>query len=131
MTGILTKDPFGRRARRRAAPPTALYRRADPEIATDWPDFDVARVLVSGDIDAARTSEIRDYVLSKVLVCQRLVLDLTRVSFFSCDGYRMVKTLEHRCALADVELRVLHGPQVATAMAVYQQADQRASTALN
>jgi anti-anti-sigma factor len=131
MTGILTKDPFGRRARGRATPPGTGFRRAEPEIATDWQDFDFARVLVSGDIDAAHTCEVRDYVLSKVLVCHRLVLDLTRVRFFSCEGYRMLGTLKQRCTLADVEFKVLYGPHVTTTIGVCEQADQHARTAVN
>ncbi|CAJ1587240.1 STAS domain-containing protein [[Mycobacterium] wendilense] len=100
-------------------------------MATDWPEFDVARVLVSGDIDAAGTCDVRDYVLNKVLVCHRLVLDLTRVRFFSCDGYWMLKTLEHRCALAGIELKVLPGPYVTPVMAMCENAVKDASALAN
>ncbi|BBZ01809.1 hypothetical protein MCHIJ_12460 [Mycolicibacterium chitae] len=129
MTRILTVEALGRRSRRRAGPSPVSFRRATDEIATDWTDLDTARVLVSGDIDAGRTDEISSYVLNKVLLCHRLVLDLTRVRFFSCDGYAMIKTLEQRCALAAVELKVLYGPHAARAVRICEQADRHASVA--
>lgn len=129
MTGILTTQTLVRRSRRRAGPSLASFRRANAEIATDWTDLDTARVLVSGDIDAGRTHEISFYVLNKVLLCRHLVLDLTRVRFFSCDGYAMLKTLEHRCALAQVELKVIYGPHAARVVRICERADQHASLA--
>jgi len=127
MTRILTAATLGRRSLRRAGPPSVSYRRANAEIATDWNDLDTARVLVSGDIDAGRTDEVSSYALNKVLLCRRLVLDLTRVRFFSCDGYAMIKTLEQRSALAAVEFQVLYGPCAARVVQVCEQADQHAS----
>ncbi|MGK2853536.1 MAG: STAS domain-containing protein [Microbacteriaceae bacterium] len=97
------------------------------ETSTEWHDIDLAVVAVSGEIDAANTRELLDYTLGKVLLCRRLVLDLSRVGFFSSDGYWMLKTLESRCTLADVELTVVLGARVGRALHICGQADQHAS----
>lgn len=75
----------------------------------EWPTFDVALLSVEGQIDADSSSELLDYALSKALVCRLLILNLGRVSFLPSSGYDMLRTLEGRCAMADVKLTVLHG----------------------
>ncbi|CAN5840543.1 hypothetical protein BH10ACT9_BH10ACT9_55520 [soil metagenome] len=92
---------------------------------TDWLDYDVALTRVSGEIDATNSAELFEYVVSKVLLCRRLVFDLTRVKFLSCEGYSMLKTLERRCLMADVELEVLQCACVARTLHVCELADRR------
>ena len=82
------------------------------QLTTQWQDFDLAVVTVTGDLDASATEVLLDYALNKALLCSRLVLDLTDVDFFAVEGYTMLKTLECRCILADVALSLLTGPAV-------------------
>lgn len=98
------------------------------ETSCEWIDFDVALLAVAGEIDSLSSDELLDYVLSKVLLCRVLVLDLTGVQFFSCDGYRMLKTLERRCLSADVELRVQPSPCVTQLLRICERADDQAVT---
>lgn len=97
-------------------------------MCTQWPHFDIAAVLITGEIDAANTREVLEYVLSKALLCSRLILDLRQIDFFACDGYLMLKTLEKRCAVADVELEVLHSRYGARMHAIFACADRRSQS---
>ncbi|MCV7432962.1 STAS domain-containing protein [Mycolicibacterium bacteremicum] len=92
------------------------------QMATQWQDLDLAIVTVSGDLDATTTDVLLDYALSKVVLCHRMVLDLTDVDFFACEGYSMLKTLECRCIMAEVALTVLTGPAVRRVLKVCEYA---------
>ncbi|WP_395309125.1 STAS domain-containing protein [Mycobacterium sp. AMU20-3851] len=96
------------------------------EMATEWRDIDLAVITVAGDIDAANTRVLLDYTLGKLLLCRRMILDLTAVSFFATDGYWALKTLESRCVLADTEFTLLPGTQAGRALQVCERADQHA-----
>jgi anti-anti-sigma factor len=97
------------------------------EISTQWPNFDVALVTVEGEVDAAGHAELLDHALSKAPLCRLLILDLERVSFLSCSGYDMLRTLERRCAMADVELSVLYGASARRMVEVCERAHRKAS----
>lgn len=94
------------------------------ELTTEWRDIDLAVITVVGDIDAANTHSLLDYTLNKVLLCRRMILDLSAVGFFASDGYWMLKTLESRCALADIEFNLVLGALVGRALQICRQADQ-------
>ncbi|MDZ7883519.1 MAG: STAS domain-containing protein [Mycobacterium sp.] len=94
------------------------------EFATEWRDIDLAVITVTGDIDAANSHRLLDYTLSKVLLCRRMILDLSQVGFFSSDGYWMLKTLESRCVLADIEFNLVPGAHVGRTLQICRQADQ-------
>lgn len=111
MTGMLINDTHTRSESARL------------EFATEWRDIDLAVITVTGDIDAANTHRLLDYTLGKVLLCRRMILDLARVGFFATDGYWMLKTLESRCELADVELRVVPGARVGRTLEICRHAD--------
>lgn len=96
-------------------------------LATEWRDIDLAVITVIGDVDAANTHHLLDYTLGKVLLCRRLILDLSRVGFFASAGYRMLTTLESRCAMADIEFAVTPGALVGRALHICRQADQQAT----
>ncbi|MGW0160132.1 STAS domain-containing protein [Mycobacterium sp. NPDC003323] len=89
---------------------------------THWRDFDLAVVLVTGEVDAANAHEVLDYALSKALLCRRMVLDLTHVDFFACDCYQMLTTLRGRCLMADVDLSIQTGPVAGRMVQVCEQA---------
>jgi hypothetical protein len=97
------------------------------EISTQWPTFDVALVSVQGEVDAACDADLLDYTLGKALLCRLLILNLERVRFLSCSSFDMLRTLERRCAMADVELSVLYGPSAARMLQICAAAYQRAS----
>lgn len=112
MTGMLTNDTPARPGS------------AGLEFATEWRDIDLAVITVVGDIDAANTHRLLDYTLGKVLLCRRMILDLTRVGFFATDGYWMLKTLESRCETADIDLNVAPGVRVGRTLQICRQAEQ-------
>lgn len=97
------------RTPRKTALPQLLGERSKLEMSVQWPNFDVALVSVEGHVDRATSADLFDYALSKALLCRLLILNLERVKSFSRSGYDMLRTLESRCAMADVELTVLHG----------------------
>ncbi|MEH3137515.1 MAG: STAS domain-containing protein [Mycolicibacterium neoaurum] len=101
--------------------PVGTARRA-LQMTTHWQDFDLAVVTVTGELDATNTDILLDYALSKVVLCQRMVLDLTDIDFFGCAGYTMLKTLEYRCILADVVLTLLTGAPVRRVLKVCEYA---------
>src|SRR6478609_1079113 len=94
------------------------------EFATEWRDIDLAVITVIGDVDAANTRRLLDYTLSKVLLCRRMILDLSHVGFFASDGYWMLKTLESRCAMADIEFNLIPGAHVGRVLQICRRADQ-------
>ncbi len=112
MTGILINDTHAR--------PGSAGWSSDPT----WRDIDLAVITVLGDIDAANTHRFLDYALGKVLLCRRMILDLSHVGFFATDGYWMLKTLESRCGMADIEFNVVPGPRVERTLQICRQADQ-------
>ena len=112
MTGILINDTQARPGS------------AGVEFATEWRDIDLAVITVLGDIDAANTHRFLDYTLGKVLLCRRMILDLSHVGFFATDGYWMLKTLESRCEMADIEFNVVPGARVERTLQICRQADQ-------
>lgn len=81
-------------------------------ISTQWPEFDLALISVTGEIDAANADTLLHYALSKALLCNRMVLDLTELGFFGCVGGEMLTTLQRRCIMADVDLTIRTGPAV-------------------
>lgn len=94
------------------------------EFATEWRDIDLAVITVTGDVDAANSHRLLDYTLSKVLLCRRMILDLSQVGFFASDGYRMLKVLESRCVLADIEFHLVPGAHVGRTLQICRRADQ-------
>lgn len=94
------------------------------ELATEWRDIDLAVITVGGDIDAANTQRLLDYTLSKVLLCRRMILDLSDVGFFASAGYWTLKTLEARCELADIEFNVVPGARVGRVLQICREADR-------
>jgi anti-anti-sigma regulatory factor len=127
MTDILPSTVRARRIQRKVALPTGSRAQTELRMQTEWLDFDVALASVFGDIDSTNVGEVLDFALGKALLSRRLVLDLSRVQFCSCEGYSMLKTLERRCGLADVELKVIPSASVARMKRICEFADQRAS----
>lgn len=93
------------------------------DFATEWRDIDLAVITVVGDVDAANTHRLLDYTLSKVLLCRRMILDLSQVGFFASDGYWMLKTIESRCALADIAFTLVPGALVGRVLQICRTAD--------
>ncbi|WP_199256727.1 STAS domain-containing protein [Mycolicibacterium mengxianglii] len=88
------------------------------QIATEWPSFDTAKVVISGEVDASNCDEVLDYALRELLMCRRLVLDLTSVRFFACNASAVLRILKQRCGIASVELQVLESSCVTRALRV-------------
>jgi hypothetical protein len=56
-----------------------------------------------------------------------MILDLSRVGFFASEGYWMLKTLEARCAVAEIEFTVVPGALVGRMLQICRRADQHFS----
>lgn len=108
MARVQSRTMQSRRAAETASPPSA-GQPSKLRMSTQWPNFDVALVSVEGEVDTTASAELLDYALSKALLCRLLILNLERVRSVSRSGYDMLRTLKSRCAMADVELTVLHG----------------------
>ncbi len=93
-------------------------------MTTEWRDIDLAVITVTGEVDAVDSRTLLDYTLSKLVLCRRMVLDLTGVGFFGSDAYWMLKTLESRCVLADVEYTLLPGTRVGRTLQVCEAAER-------
>jgi anti-anti-sigma factor len=109
MTQVRSETMPSIREARKSPLRDVRVRHANLEISLQWPTFDVALVSVAGEVDTANSAELLEYTMSKALLCRLLILNLERVTYLSSSGYDMVRTLRRRCAMAEVQLTVLHG----------------------
>lgn len=127
MTNLHMEPIQSIRAMRKTRPARCPESQSALEMSIQWPSFDVALVSMAGEVDAASSTDLLDYALSKALLCRLLVLNLERVQFLSCSGYEALRTLERRCAMADVELTVLYGSNVTRVLQICESAYRHAS----
>lgn len=69
---------------------------------TEWLNPSVVRISAAGDIDASNANQLADYVFRRAANCQRLILDLAEVAFFGTAGLATLRTVDVRCANANV-----------------------------
>jgi anti-anti-sigma factor len=87
------------------APPQSIF-------ATEWLSPSEVRVTVHGDIDACNAQDLAEYVFQRAANCQRLILDMSGVEFFSTAGFARLRTIEVRCARANVEWTLISSKAV-------------------
>ncbi|MCT7658293.1 STAS domain-containing protein [Mycobacterium deserti] len=81
-------------------------------MSAEWADAAVVRVTVVGEIDASNAADLSDFVFRRAANCQRLVVDLRDVEFFSTAGFTELQGVAARCDRADVSLTLVGGPVV-------------------
>lgn len=64
-------------------------------------------VTAHGELDAANAVALADYVQRCATYCERVILDLTKLTFFGTSGFSVLHTINVRCAGADVHWTVV------------------------
>jgi anti-anti-sigma factor len=67
----------------------------------------VVVVTAHGELDAANAVALADYVQRCAAYCERVILDLTKLTFFGTSGFSVLHTINVRCAGADVQWTVV------------------------
>ena len=76
-------------------------------LTTEWLSPSEVHIRVAGEVDASNAGQLADYVFHRAANCLRLTLDLQKVEFFGTAGFTTLRTIDIRCAHAQVmwELR--------------------------
>jgi anti-anti-sigma factor len=69
---------------------------------TSWPEPETAVVAGHGELDAANGNDFVNYALRSADTARFLVIDLSRLSFFSTAGFSALHTLNVQCVRADI-----------------------------
>ncbi len=88
------------------------YRCRTALLETTWPETATALVAAHGELDAANGAEFVDYVLRHPQHTQRLVLDLSGVTFFATVGFSALHTLDAQCVRHRIRWALVSGPSV-------------------
>ncbi len=70
-------------------------------------------ITVCGDVDAANAEDLADGIERHLGRHSQLVLDLSRVGFFSAAGFQVLGHLQTRCQRSGVDWVLVPGPEVA------------------
>ena len=98
--------------------PTTATRRDRLTLSTDWLSSTVVRISASGDIDAANTAEVLDYVLHRGANCRSLILDFKDVTFFAAAGFSILQTIDAFSSSASVSWMVVPGASVSRVLSI-------------
>ena len=96
----VTPDPAGRFSCRTA------------QFEMSWPQESTAVVTVHGELDAANGDQLVDFALRDSAHPDRLVIDLSGVSFFATAGFTALHTINVRCAADEIRWTVVSSPAV-------------------
>ena len=77
-----------------------------------WPQQSTAMVTVQGELDAANGIPFVEFTLRCSARADRLVIDLSGLSFFAIAGLNALHTLNAHCAGNDIRCAVASGPAV-------------------
>jgi anti-anti-sigma factor len=75
-------------------------------------------VAAVGEIDAINASELLRYVQDSTKKHCQLVLDLSRVTFFSISAFTTLTSIDARCTRGDMDWVLVPAPEVARALRV-------------
>lgn len=75
-------------------------------------------VAAVGEVDAANSADLFDFIEDRVAGYEQLVLDLSQLDFFGTDGFSALHTVNVRCARRGVEWVLVPGPAVARVLRV-------------
>ncbi len=87
-------------------------------ISTVWPDDGVGIITVHGELDASNALAFADHVDACAGPGDRLVLDLSQLSFFGTAGFSALHTINVRCANASARWVMVSGDAVARLLRV-------------
>ena len=83
-------------------PPVDCEIRNPLQLLTEWLSATDVRIAVTGNVDMCTAHEFSDYVFRRAGNCKRLILDMTRVTFFDCAGFSALCNVDERCRMANV-----------------------------
>lgn len=69
-------------------------------------------IAVEGELDAANTAQFSDYIQLRLRKADKLVLDLSGVTFFAAEAFSAVHKVSVQAAGADVQWHLLTSPPV-------------------
>jgi anti-anti-sigma factor len=75
-------------------------------------------VAAVGEIDAINASELLAYVQNSLQKHHQLVLDLSRVTFFSISAFAILSAIDTRCTRGDMDWVLVPAPEVSRALRV-------------
>lgn len=101
-----------------AMQPSPNYQRGRLKMTAEWIDSAVVRIVVAGDVDASNATDLTEFIFRRAANCQRLVVDLRDVDFFSTAGFTALSGVSVRCATADVTLTLVGGPVVTRVLGI-------------
>lgn len=87
-------------------------------ITTDWTGDDVGILTVDGELDASNSAAFADHVAQATRHGQRLVLDLTRLTFFGTDGFTALHTVNVGCAQTSSRWALVTGEAVSRVLRI-------------
>jgi anti-anti-sigma factor len=76
-------------------------------MSTEWLSPSVVRISVVGDVDASNAADLAHYVFRRGANSQRLIIDLSAVTFFATAGFSTLRTIDSRCTQASVSWTIL------------------------
>ena len=77
-----------------------------------WPHEATANITVRGELDASNGDQLVEYALRDSVHTDRLVVDLSGVSFFATAGFAALHTLNVQCAADEIRWTVVSSPAV-------------------
>lgn len=93
-------------------PTTDLVVRNTAQFETSWPQPATALVTAHGELDAANDTDFVTHTLTHAKEAERLVIDLTGLTFFSTEGFSALHTLNVECVGQQVRWALVPGPAV-------------------
>ncbi|TGD90034.1 anti-sigma factor antagonist [Mycolicibacterium sp. CH28] len=75
-------------------------------------------IAAVGEIDASNSADLLAYIEKQVSGYQQLVLDLSRLAFFSADGFSVLHAVHARCTRSTIDWVLVPGPEVARILRV-------------
>jgi anti-sigma B factor antagonist len=75
------------------------------------PDGRAYVVAPAGELDLGTVGPLRDLIAARPATCERLVLDLSGLTFFDTSGMRLVIETMHEARERGIELALVRGPE--------------------
>lgn len=82
------------------------------QFGLDWPHPSTALVTADGELDATNGDQLVDFALRNCAHADRLVIDLSGLSFFATAGFTALHTLNVQCAGEEIRWAVVGSPAV-------------------
>ena len=103
---------------RAQAPPVAAHVSDRLTLHTEWHNATDVSISASGPVDASNSDRLAHYVFRYAANCERLILDLTDVTFFGFESFSQLRLISDRCTTASVTLTVIPSPVVARVLQI-------------